>query len=198
MSTPLDFRISRSVVIYIATFNFHNNLTMASLLSLSLLLLLPIFVEIPLSSQSRVAEHETHLHLYFHERNSGPNSTTAVVVPRDAAAFGFGTMAVLDDELREGAEPDSKLVGRAQAFLPRVSQEEIAFIFAANFLFMEGEYKGSSLAVFGPAVLASDMREWSIVGGTGSFRNARGYVLGKKLSFCGGTLLLELDIYASH
>lgn len=107
-------------------------------------------------------------------------------------------MVVIDDPLREGPDPNSKLVGRAQGLLPAVSQQEVSFLFAVNFVFTEGKYNGSTLAVYGRAVLASDSREWSIIGGTGHFRDARGYVLGKKLTPPTGIdLLIELDLYVT-
>lgn len=81
-----------------------------------------------------------------------------------------------------------------------VSQEELTFQLDANFVFTDGKYSGSSLAVYGRIVIASDTREWSIVRGSGQFRLARGYVLGKKITppLTGENLLIELDICVSE
>ena len=168
----------------------------------SLKLFLPFFISllaaIPFSSEAATSAKETHLHLYFHEINGGPNSTTTIVAPLNSSASGFGGAVAIDDALREGPEPTSKLIGRAQGILPAVSQEETTFLFAANFVFTEGEYNGSTLDVFGRAVPPSPTREWSIIGGTGQFKLARGYVLGKKLSAPAGSLIIELDIYVMY
>jgi len=168
-------------------------------------LFLPFFIcsllaAVPFSSEALddSVKEITHLHLYFHEINGGPNSTTTIVAPLKSSVSGFGGVLAIDDTLREGPEPTSKLVGRAQGILPAVSREEMAFLLAATFVFTEGKYNGSTLDVFGRAVLASDKREWSIVGGSGQFRLARGYVLGKKLCAPAGSLIIELDIYVLH
>ncbi|ONK66479.1 uncharacterized protein A4U43_C06F8600 [Asparagus officinalis] len=168
---------------------------MASSLNILLLLLITLSTILPLSSQSPPPQNATHLHLYFHEINVGANKTTKVIAPLNSTDSGFGGIIALDDELREGSDTTSKLIGRAQGLASAVSQEELAFLFTANFVFVEGKYSGSSLSVYGRFVLASETREWSIIGGTGQFRLAGGYIVGKKLSSPSGTLLIELDIY---
>jgi len=173
---------------------------MSSSLMFILVLFISFLATIPSSSEALddSVKEITHMHLYFHEITAGPNRTTSIVAPTNSSLYGFGGVVAIDDELREGPEPTSKLIGRAQGILPRVSKEEIASLVAANFVFTEGKYNGSTLDVFGRAVLASDRREWSIIGGSGQFRLARGYVLGKKLSSPAGSLLIELDIYVLH
>ncbi|ONK66482.1 uncharacterized protein A4U43_C06F8630 [Asparagus officinalis] len=168
---------------------------MATCLNTFLLLLVSLSTTLPFSSQSPPPQKSTHLHLYFHEINAGPNKTTTVVIaPSNSTSSGFGTIVAFDDELREGPDPNSKLVGRAQGQGSAVSKEEQAYLFNSNFIFVEGEYNGSTLAVYGRIVIASSIREWSIIGGTGEFRLARGYVNGTVLSSRAGTLLIELDI----
>uniref|UniRef100_A0ACD5X509 Uncharacterized protein n=1 Tax=Avena sativa TaxID=4498 RepID=A0ACD5X509_AVESA len=45
-----------------------------------------------------------------------------------------------------------------------------------NFVFTAGDYKGSSLTIYGRNEVLSAVREMSVVGGAGKFRMARGYV----------------------
>ncbi|ONK66483.1 uncharacterized protein A4U43_C06F8640 [Asparagus officinalis] len=169
---------------------------MASSLNILLLVLISLSTTIPFAFQSRTPpQNATHLHLYFHEINGGPNSTTTPITPLNSSSSGFGGVVAIDDKLRKGPQATSKLIGRVQGLLVAVSQEELVFLMNTNFVFVDGKYTGSSLAVYGRAVFASETREWSIIGGTGQFRLARGYVVGKKLSSPAATLLIELDIY---
>ncbi|KAE8813529.1 putative disease resistance protein [Hordeum vulgare] len=70
-----------------------------------------------------------HLHFYFHEiYTAGPNGTTAAVASPPAGAggssFGFGSVSVVDDMLLEGADPASRLIGRAQELTDAASLSE--------------------------------------------------------------------------
>ncbi|KAE8770442.1 putative disease resistance protein [Hordeum vulgare] len=71
----------------------------------------------------------THLHFYFHEiYTAGPNGTTVAVASPPAGAggssFGFGSVSVVDDMLRKGADPASRLIGRAQGLTAAASLSE--------------------------------------------------------------------------
>jgi hypothetical protein len=59
----------------------------------------------------------------------------------------------------------------------------------------DGPYNGSSLAVMGRNDIAMPERELAVVGGTGAFRMATGYVLWKTASWRGRNAVLELDAY---
>ncbi|KAI4980073.1 hypothetical protein ZWY2020_016826 [Hordeum vulgare] len=70
-----------------------------------------------------------HLHFYFHEiYTAGPNGTTAAVASPPAGAggssFRFGSVSVVDDMLLEGADPASRLIGRAQELTVAASLSE--------------------------------------------------------------------------
>ncbi|KAI5018625.1 hypothetical protein ZWY2020_043513 [Hordeum vulgare] len=146
----------------------------------------------------------THLHFYFHEiYTAGPNGTTAAVASPPAGAggssFGFGSVSVVDDMLREGADPASRLIGRAQGLTAAASLSEGAITTLLNFVFTDGPYNGSTLALFGRAVLGSVM-ERPIVGGTGAFRMARGYTHSRMVKSADpdNLLVLEYDAYVLH
>ncbi|CAN6324056.1 unnamed protein product [Urochloa humidicola] len=142
----------------------------------------------------------THLHFYFHEDFSGgPNGTTVTVAaPRSNGSY-FGAVYVVDDILREGADPASRLLGRAQGLAVGTSLSDGALLTAHNFVFTEGPYNGSSLVLLGRALLGTVI-ERPIVGGTGAFRMARGYTLSKMLASPdpNSQLILEYDAYIWH
>jgi hypothetical protein len=55
-------------------------------------------------------------------------------------------------------------------------QQTFGLLMQMNFVFTAGNHNGSSLAIFGRNQVLSDVRGMSIVGGTGKFRMAKGYV----------------------
>lgn len=145
----------------------------------------------------------THLHFYFHENFSdGPNSTSVEVSKARGGSNNssfFGAVFVVDDMLREGADPASQLLGRAQGLTVGASLSDGALLTVFNFVFTEGAYSGSSLTLLGRALLGTVM-ERPIVGGTGVFRMARGYTLSKMIESPdpNNLLVLEYDAYIWH
>ncbi|KAF3332095.1 dirigent protein 1-like protein [Carex littledalei] len=157
-----------------------------------------LFLLVLVNSVEIQGDKTTHLHFYFHEIYAGPNATAvgAVNPPRNDSAF--GAIGVVDDMLKEGPDPSSKLIGRAQGLTTVASMEKDSGILTMlNLVFTDGPYKGSTLAIFGRAVLGTVM-ERAIIGGTGEFRMARGYTLSKQVPSPQGLLILEYDAYISH
>lgn len=107
---------------------------------------------------------------------------------------------MIDDALTEKQDPTSKIVGRAQGFYSVAAQQEIALLMVMNFVFVEGKYKGSSLSILGRNPVMNDVREMPIVGGTGSFRFARGYVLAHTVWFDANTgdAIVEYNVFVSQ
>ena len=144
-----------------------------------------------------------HLHFYFHDVITGPNPTVVRVAEAavtNKSATLFGGVAVLDDPLTVGPEPSSKLVGRAQGMYASASQKEFGLLMVMNFAFMEGKYNGSTLSVLGLNTIFSKVREMPIIGGSGVFRYARGYVEARTYSFNvkSGDAVVEYNVYAFH
>ncbi|XP_020094180.1 uncharacterized protein LOC109714125 isoform X4 [Ananas comosus] len=123
---------------------------------------------------------DTHLHFYFHEIVSGPNKTSFIVAGPNLTSHEFGDIVVFDNALRVGPDPNSKLIGRAQGMSVLASLSDQSVLTPINFVFTEGEYKGSTLTLFG-RVPASGTAERTVVGGTGQFRLARGYAISSVL-----------------
>ncbi|TVU30963.1 hypothetical protein EJB05_22622, partial [Eragrostis curvula] len=145
----------------------------------------------------------THLHFYFHELYSGgPNGTMALLSPArggiNNSSF-FGMLSALDDMLRQGADPSSRLIGRAQGISVGSSLSDGSLLTMLDFVFTDGTYNGSSLQVFGRALLGTVM-ERPIIDGTGAFRMARGYTLSKMIKSPdpNNLLILEYDAYIRH
>ncbi|KAL6657594.1 hypothetical protein ACP70R_005374 [Stipagrostis hirtigluma subsp. patula] len=127
--------------------------------------------------------HLTHIHLYVHETFAGPNATaTAVVESPLGANSSFGSVGVVDDELRAGRDRSSELLGRFQGLIVGTGlQPGSGYLTSLTFVFTAGEYSGSTLSVHGPLLDFTGTIERAVVGGTGRFRMARGYSLTKIL-----------------
>ncbi|XP_042400822.1 pterocarpan synthase 1-like [Zingiber officinale] len=140
-----------------------------------------------------------HLHLHLHERNLGaPNGTMvyAVELRREAPyGNGFGNIIVFDNVLRETAEPASPAIGMEQGFGVGSSLAQNSGLTMLELVFTAGRYGRSSLSVFGTLRSTEGASERAIVGGSGEFRLARGYVLSRVGGGTNETLIWELDAY---
>ncbi|KAE8733974.1 Dirigent protein 19 [Hibiscus syriacus] len=77
---------------------------------------------------------------------------------------------------------------------------ESSLLMAYNFAFIEGKYNGSSLTVMGRNPVFSAVREMPVIGGSGVFRLASGYVEARTHSFDlkTGNACVEYDVYVFH
>nr|DAD30072.1 TPA_asm: hypothetical protein HUJ06_031540 [Nelumbo nucifera] len=137
---------------------------------------------------SRVLKKEklSHFRLYWHDivGGSNPSAVQVAAAPTtNTSATLFGTVMVIDDALTEGPELSSKLVGRAQGFYTLSSQSEVGLLMSMNFAFMEGKYNGSTITILGRNAVFTKVREMPVIGGSGLFRFARGYVQARTHTF---------------
>ncbi|RLM75095.1 hypothetical protein C2845_PM15G12030 [Panicum miliaceum] len=153
---------------------------------------------VPASHGDKLTNGLTHIHVYVHETFRGANATavTAVASPLGANSS-FGSVGVLDDELRVGQDRASGLVGRVQGLIVGTGLEGGAnYLTSVAFVFTAGEYQGSTLSVLGPVLGFKGAIERPVVGGTGKFRMARGYSLLKVLGNpTPETVLFEVDLF---
>lgn len=107
---------------------------------------------------------------------------------------------MMDDPLTEGPELTSKLVGRAQGLYGFADQQVSALVMIMNFYLLEGEFNGSTLSILGRDAMSDNVREMPVVGGTGSFRFAKGYVQAKTHTFHPktGDAIVLFDVYVNH
>jgi hypothetical protein len=130
-----------------------------------------------------------HLHVYMHDV-LGDSAMIVVRGPRGV----FGNTVVMDDVLTDGTAATSAAVGRAQGqYVVASSKGGFELMVTMNVVLTSGPYAGSSVTVMGRDDTGVAVRELAVVGGTGQFRMARGYVLWKTVR----PDLLELDIYVN-
>ncbi|KAK9125001.1 hypothetical protein Scep_013847 [Stephania cephalantha] len=145
-------------------------------------------------------EKLSHFHFYWHDKLGGRDPTAVQVATSTiniSPATRFGDVYVVDDPLTEGPTAESKMVGRAQGLYTYSSKEEVGLLMAMNFVFMVGEYSGSTITILGRNIVMSKEREMAVVGGSGLFRFARGYAKLKTYSLSVTTAIVEfiLNVY---
>ncbi|KAK3120629.1 hypothetical protein QOZ80_9AG0691170 [Eleusine coracana subsp. coracana] len=141
------------------------------------------------------AAASAHLHFYMHDVLTGPSPTAVQVVngPRGH----FGDTIVIDDVLTQTSSQSSAAVGRAQGHYTWASTGNPELLVTMNVVLSSGPYAGSSVTVVGRDDIGAAVRELSVVGGTGQFRMARGYVLWKTVSLDNPNAVLELDVFVN-
>ncbi|ESQ44936.1 hypothetical protein EUTSA_v10010565mg [Eutrema salsugineum] len=93
----------------------------------------------------------------------------------------FGTITVVDDELTEGHELGSVVIGRAQGFYLASSLDGTSQTLSLTVLF-HGEHDhhdtlDDAISFFGVHRTASHASQIAVVGGTGKFEHAKGYAV---------------------
>ncbi|KAF5207171.1 Dirigent protein [Thalictrum thalictroides] len=112
----------------------------------------------------------------------------------------FGTMTVIDDELTEGHELGSGLVGKAQGFYVVSSEDGSGQTMAFTAMFVSGGYV-DSISFFGLHRTAVSESQIGIMGGTGKYVNAKGFATVKTIPSAnqhntdGVETLLEFTVY---
>ncbi|KAL8539697.1 hypothetical protein ACS0TY_001344 [Phlomoides rotata] len=111
----------------------------------------------------------------------------------------FGTMTVFDDEVTEGHELGSGLVGKAQGFYIASSEDGTSQTMAFTVMFKEGSY-ADSLSFFGVHRTAVAESHLAIMGGTGKYVNSKGFAVvktfpGNQHETDGVETLLEISVY---
>ncbi|PKI48150.1 hypothetical protein CRG98_031415 [Punica granatum] len=146
-------------------------------------------------------EKLTHFKLYWQEVVSGKKPTSIrVVQPVNGSSISFGLVQMYDNTLTTGSDPGSKMVGRAQGLFTQAGQNVVALLMAQNFVFLQGKYNGSTITVLGRNPVFDAEREMPILGGSGLFRFARGYVQIRTHTFDPKTLdsIIEYNVYVLH
>ncbi|CAN1278144.1 Dirigent protein 3 [Linum perenne] len=142
----------------------------------------------------------TRLHFYMNDIFGGENATSIPVTKiLDNDTF-FGGMFLSDNALTSGPELNSTPVGRARGIFTFPSPNDFVLEMVYSLAFTRGKYNGSTLTMVGPIFPLEIPNELSIVGGTGVFRLARGYVFGRRVVRDLNAFLAvrELNVYVSH
>ncbi|KAI3899544.1 hypothetical protein MKW92_022768 [Papaver armeniacum] len=147
-------------------------------------------------------EKMTRLHFYFHDVVTGDNPTAVRIAEArgtKSSSTMFGALYMIDDPLTEGPDPDSRLVGRAQGFYGHSGKNEMSLIMGMSLVFTANEkFNGSSISVFTRNPITHTDREFAIVGGTGYFQFARGYISGKTYRISGPDAIVEYNCTIIH
>ncbi|XP_052203628.1 dirigent protein 25 [Diospyros lotus] len=115
----------------------------------------------------------------------------------------FGTMTVFDDELTEGHEMGSGLVGKAQGFYVSSSVDGTSQTMAFTTMFASGGY-ADGLSFFGIHRTAVSESHLAVMGGTGKYVNARGHAIVKTFPAVnqhntdGVESVLEMTVYLTY
>ncbi|CAN8269383.1 unnamed protein product [Cochlearia groenlandica] len=146
-------------------------------------------------------EKLTYLHFYWQDSLQGQNPS-AIMINKPALnnTSLFGSVFMFDDPLTINAARNSTMIGQAQGFYAGAAQGEIGLMMVMNFAFKTGEYNGSTIAILGRNIVLSKVREMPVVGGSGMFRFARGYVEARTMLFNikTGDSIVEYKCYVLH
>ncbi|XP_050901034.1 dirigent protein 22-like [Lathyrus oleraceus] len=146
----------------------------------------------------------SHFRFYWQDIVGGNNATSIPIIPSipkfDNSFSAFGLVRIIDNALTLGPKLNSKLLGRAQGFYAATSQTELVFLMVMNFALFEGKYNGSVITISGRDVAYDKIREMSVIGGSGVFRFAKGYVEANTISFdpITGDTIVEYNVFVSH
>ncbi|KAI3996257.1 hypothetical protein MKX01_026725 [Papaver californicum] len=147
-------------------------------------------------------EKMTKLHFFMHDNIIGSNPTAFKIaeaaITNSSSTF-FGATFMADDPLTEGPDPKSRLVGRAQGFFGASGMNETSLIMGLSLVFTaDKKFNGSTISVFTRNAVTHTQREFSIVGGTGYFRFARGLISAKTYWTNGSNSIIEWTCTVVH
>ncbi|KAI3520038.1 hypothetical protein L1887_09259 [Cichorium endivia] len=88
----------------------------------------------------------------------------------------FGSITVIDNELTEGHELGTGVIGRGQGFYLASSLDGSSHTFALTTLFHGGDHEvDDTISFFGVHRTASEISHIAVIGGTGKYEEAKGY-----------------------
>ncbi|OMO67658.1 Plant disease resistance response protein [Corchorus capsularis] len=117
--------------------------------------------------------------------------------------FMFGTLTAIDDELTEGHELGSGLIGKAQGFYVASSVDGTSQTMAFTAMFESSGY-ADSISFFGVHRTGVSESHLAIMGGTGKYLNAKGYAIVKTIPTSNQTetdgfeTLLQITVYLAY
>ncbi|KAM3366625.1 hypothetical protein ACQJBY_015797 [Aegilops geniculata] len=123
------------------------------------------------------------LRMYMHNVFGPPGQRVVLIVkgagpmnPSMPPEHYFGETYAFDDSLTQNRSSSSKQAGRAQGTAMLASMRHPVYLVNMVMLLTGGEYDGSTIVVEGRHDASKKERELAVVGGTGEFRLASGYV----------------------
>ncbi|XP_075524518.1 dirigent protein 21-like [Primulina tabacum] len=111
----------------------------------------------------------------------------------------FGKLSMVDNLLTTGPDPNSPAIGRRQGLVGFSDLNEKAIYASFNFIFNGGLYDGSTISVLGRRPTLKNQQEFSIVGGTGVLRLARGMaVVSTHVLNTAGDSIFKYTLYVTY
>ncbi|CAI9106376.1 OLC1v1005515C1 [Oldenlandia corymbosa var. corymbosa] len=133
------------------------------------------FLALSATAKPRPPCKEKKLTLYAQDIAVGaPNATNMIVA--GPGNWTFGTIIVVEDRVTERVSNNSRLVGKLQGFYVTASRDSQSVNIYVSLAFTTGAFNGSTLEIQGRSLKLAKVREYAIIGGTGKFRFATGYV----------------------
>ncbi|KAB2598181.1 dirigent protein 24-like [Pyrus ussuriensis x Pyrus communis] len=141
--------------------------------------------------------------------NDGSNQpfVTAGQLPNGATLqkLMFGSVTVIDDDLTEGHELGSAVLGKAQGFYLASSLDGNSHTMAFTVLLHAGEHDvEDTISLFGVHRTASPVSHIAVIGGTGKYENANGYAAIESLhqedqhTTDGVDTIMQISVYLSE
>ncbi|OAE18146.1 hypothetical protein AXG93_406s1140 [Marchantia polymorpha subsp. ruderalis] len=137
---------------------------------------------------------EFYLHEQFVSEPGYPaTDLLAASATGNTSTYAFGNLGISEQVVRESASNTSTIIGRAPGtFQP--NKEERTFALYKLITLQTQEWNGT-LLVFCDWLGLADSNEWTVVGGTGTFRMMRGYAINTKAAGGAGTNSITFKVY---
>ncbi|KAI3899599.1 hypothetical protein MKW98_008387 [Papaver atlanticum] len=134
-------------------------------------------------------EKMTKLHFYFHDIVVGHNLTAIRIAEApgtNSSPTFFGALVMMDDQSTEGPDINSRL-------------DEIHLIMGMSLVFTANEkFNRSTISVLSRNHVTHTELEFEIVGGTGYFQFARGFISAKTYNGTGPNPIVEYNCTIIH
>ncbi|KAL5707764.1 hypothetical protein ACHQM5_018626 [Ranunculus cassubicifolius] len=120
-----------------------------------------------------------------------------MVVPSNTSVR---ALALVDNPLTTGLELSSTRVGRIQGLMAMTGKDKITLFSAVNIVFTIGKYNGSTISLHGRNSIEASVKEFPIIGGSGSFRFATGYAELRTVTSTAATghATIQYTLYVLH
>ncbi|KAG6551822.1 hypothetical protein Mapa_006640 [Marchantia paleacea] len=154
-----------------------------------------LMVAIAISFSGAVVDARRHteckkLEFYLHEQfvsEPGYPATDllAASATGNTSTYAFGNLGISEQVIREGVSNTSAIIGRAPGtYQPNMEERTFALY---KLLTLQTQEWNGTLVVFSDWLSDAASNEWTVVGGTGTFRMMRGYVINTKAAGGAGT-----------
>ncbi|KAG6551809.1 hypothetical protein Mapa_006626 [Marchantia paleacea] len=154
-----------------------------------------LMVAIAISFSGAVVDARRHtehkkLEFYLHEQfvsEPGYPATDLLVASAtgNTSTYAFGNLGISEQVIREGVSNTSTIIGRAPGtYQPNMEERTFALY---KLLTLQTQEWNGTLVVFSDWLSDAASNEWTVVGGTGTFRMMRGYAINTKAAGGAGT-----------